>query len=121
MYKYRLLEHDSGNQVQRLYQNLECNPCTRPLIKNNRRYRAELVGIFPHNGRVYGSSDDKTKGKRFRSDKVLDLEVGIRLLFENRPALYFCNYKLNEVNNTRMLDTLFIEDFIGSMEEYFHF
>ena len=44
-----------------------------------------------------------------------------RLLFENRPALYFCNYKENKMNNIRMLDTLFIEDFIDSMEEYFHF
>ena len=43
------------------------------------------------------------------------------LLFENRPALYFCNYKENKENNIRMLDTLFIEDFIDSMEEYFHF
>ena len=43
------------------------------------------------------------------------------LLFENRPALYFCNYKKNKKNNIRMLDTLFIEDFIDSMEEYFHF
>ena len=43
------------------------------------------------------------------------------LLFENRPALYFCNYKENKKNNIRMLDTLFIEDFIDSMEEYFHF
>ena len=44
-----------------------------------------------------------------------------RLLFENRPALYFCNYKENKKNNMRMLDTLFIGDFIDSMEEYFHF
>ena len=43
------------------------------------------------------------------------------LLFENRPALYFCNYKENKKNSIRMLDTLFIEDFIDSMEEYFHF
>ena len=43
------------------------------------------------------------------------------LLFEKRPALYFSNYKENKKNNTRMLDTLFIEDFIDSMEEYFHF
>ena len=43
------------------------------------------------------------------------------LLFENRPALDFCNYKENKKNNTRMLDTLFIEDFMDSMEEYFHF
>ena len=43
------------------------------------------------------------------------------LLFENRPALHFCNYKDNKKNNTRMLDTLFIEDFIDSMEQYFHF
>ena len=43
-----------------------------------------------------------------------------RLLFENRPALYFCNHK-EKKNNIRMLDTLFIEDFIDVMEEYFHF
>ena len=43
------------------------------------------------------------------------------LLFENRPVVYFCNYKENKKNNTRMLDTIFIEDFIDSMEEYFHF
>ena len=36
------------------------------------------------------------------------------LLFENRAAFYFCNYKENKKNNTRMLDTLFIEDFIDS-------
>ena len=45
----------------------------------------------------------------------------IGLLFENRPALYFCNYKENKKNKIRMLDTLFIEDFLDSMEEYFHF
>ena len=39
-----------------------------------------------------------------------------RLLFENRPALYFCNYKENKKNNIRMLDTLFIEDFIDGMD-----
>ena len=43
------------------------------------------------------------------------------LLFENRPAVYFSNYKENKKNNIRMLDTLFIEDIIESMEEYFHF
>ena len=43
------------------------------------------------------------------------------LLFEKRPALYFCNYKENKKNDTRMLDTLFTEDFIDSMEESFHF
>ena len=43
------------------------------------------------------------------------------LLFENRPALDFCNHKENKKNNIRMLDTLFIEDFRDSMEEYFHF
>ena len=41
----------------------------------------------------------------------------VGLLFENRPALYFCNYKENKKSNIRMLDTLFIEDFIDSMEE----
>ena len=44
-----------------------------------------------------------------------------RLLFENRPAVYFGNYKENKENNIRMLDTLFIKDFIDSMEEYFHY
>ena len=43
------------------------------------------------------------------------------VLFENRPALYFVgNYKKNLKNNTRMLDTLFIDDFIDIMEQYFH-
>ena len=43
------------------------------------------------------------------------------VLFENRPAVYFCNYKENKKNNIRMLDTLFIGDFMDSMEQYFHF
>ena len=34
---------------------------------------------------------------------------------------HFSNYNENKKNSTRMLDTLFIEDFIDSMEEYFHF
>ena len=34
--------------------------------------------------------------------------TNIWVLFENRPALYFCNYKENK-KNTRMLDTLFID------------
>ena len=42
-----------------------------------------------------------------------------RVLFENRPALYFCNYK--EKNYTRILDTLFIDDFIDIMEQYFRY
>ena len=57
----------------------------------------------------------------FLSLKKLFFNFIFRLLFENRPALYFCNYKENKKNNIRMLDTLFIEDFIDSMEEYFHF
>ena len=52
---------------------------------------------------------------------IYDKHLSNRLLFENRPALYFCNYKENKKNNIRMSDTLFIEDFIDSMEEYFHF
>ena len=44
-----------------------------------------------------------------------------RVLLENRPALYYCNYKENKKNNIRMLDTLFTEDFIDSMEQWFHF
>ena len=47
--------------------------------------------------------------------------LSLWLLFENRPALYFCNYKENKENNIRMLDTLFIGDFIDSMEQYFSF
>ena len=39
----------------------------------------------------------------------------------NGSCLKTGNYKENKKNNTRMLDTLFIEDFIDSMEEYFHF
>ena len=42
------------------------------------------------------------------------------VLFENRPALYFCNYKENK-KNTRMLDTLFIDDSLDIMEQYFHY
>ena len=52
---------------------------------------------------------------------ILRIKVSPRLLFENRPAVYFCNYKQNKKNNIRMLDTLFTEDFMDSMEEYFHF
>ena len=37
-----------------------------------------------------------------------------RVLFENRPALYFCKYK-EKKNNTRILDTLFIDDFSDIM------
>ena len=40
------------------------------------------------------------------------------VLFENRPALYFCNYT-EKKNNTRMLDTLFIDGFIDIMEHIF--
>ena len=47
--------------------------------------------------------------------------MNCRLLFENRSAVYFCNYKENKKNYIRMLDTLFIEDFMDSLEEYFHF
>ena len=43
----------------------------------------------------------------------------LRVLFENRPALYFCNYK--EKNNTRILDTSFIYDFIDIVKPYFHY
>ena len=45
----------------------------------------------------------------------------VGLVFENRPALYFCNYKGKKRKKIRMLDTLFIEDFTDSMEECFHF
>ena len=44
--------------------------------------------------------------------------MSLWVLFENRPALYFCNY---EENNTRILDTFFINDFIDTMEQYFHY
>ena len=58
--------------------------------------------------------------RHIRLPNILKI-IKTRLLFENRPALYFCNYKENKKNNMRMLDTLFIEGFIDSMEEYFHF
>ena len=39
-----------------------------------------------------------------------------------QAAVYFCNYKeKKKKNNIRMLDTLFIEDFIDVIEEYFPF
>ena len=42
------------------------------------------------------------------------------VLFENRPELYFCNIRKIK-NSTRMLDTLFIDDFIEIVEQYFHY
>ena len=48
-------------------------------------------------------------------------EESLGVLFENRPALYFSNYQKKNKNNTRMLDTLFIDDFIDIMEQYFHY
>ena len=36
-------------------------------------------------------------------------------------SIFVISYKENKKNNTRMLDTLFIEDFTDNMEEYFHF
>ena len=48
--------------------------------------------------------------------------VSCRALFENRPALYFCKYKKKKKKkNTRILDTLFIDDFTDIMEQYFHY
>ena len=41
-----------------------------------------------------------------------------RVLFENSPALNFCNYKKK---NTHMLDTLFIGYFKDIMEQYIHY
>ena len=42
----------------------------------------------------------------------------IRLLFENRPALYFCNYTENEITIlVCWIYTLFIYDFMGIMEK----
>ena len=51
------------------------------------------------------------------SNLHFNLSWSIRVLFENRPALYFSNYK-EKKNNTRMLDTIFIDDFIDIMEQY---
>ena len=49
------------------------------------------------------------------------LQRSAGVLFENRPALYFCNYK--DKKNTRMLDTItiYIDGFIDIMEQYFHY
>ena len=52
---------------------------------------------------------------------LFNLAIFSGVLFENRPALYFCNYKENEENDTRMLDTLFIDDFVDIMDQYFHY
>ena len=47
---------------------------------------------------------------------IIALPNVLRVLFENRPALYFCKYKENKKkNNTRILDTLFIDDFSDIM------
>ena len=43
------------------------------------------------------------------------------VLIENRPALYFCNYKENKINKTHMMDTLLIDDFIDIIEQYFNY
>ena len=49
-------------------------------------------------------------------------KVYIGVLFENRPALYFCNNNNNNNNkNTSMLDTSFIDDFIDIMEQYCYY
>ena len=45
--------------------------------------------------------------------------MALGVLYKNRPALDFCNYEEN--NNTRILDTLFIDEFIDNMEQYFHY
>ena len=43
-----------------------------------------------------------------------------RVLFENRPALYFCIYKENKKkNNSCILDTLFIDDLTDIMVNIF--
>ena len=59
------------------------------------------------------------KSPSFAGPEELGYTNFFRVLFENRPALYFCNYTENEKNNTRMLDTLFIDDFIDIMEQFF--
>ena len=51
-------------------------------------------------------------------EKICIHEKSNRVLFENRPAIYFSNYKENKINNTRMLDTLFIMLAIDIMKQY---
>ena len=51
----------------------------------------------------------------------IEIVFNFLVLFENRPALYFCNYKENKKNNICMLDTLFIEDFLDSNGAMFSF
>ena len=43
-----------------------------------------------------------------------------RALFENRPALYFCNYKENK-KYTYVGYLIFIDDSIVIMEQYFQY
>ena len=47
--------------------------------------------------------------------------LGWSALVWKQASTLFCNYKENKKNNIRMLDTLFIEDFIDSMEQCFNF
>ena len=64
---------------------------------------------------IHDSRTEINKWSHLTNESVAEM-VGV--LFENRPAL-FCYYKENETNNTRMQDTLFIDDFIDIMEQYF--
>ena len=94
-------------------------PSNKRLISNTERLWPEaarrcafwMTGAPRNNTCMGGNPRDTAPGAQETS----------RLLFEKRPALYFCNYKENKKNNIRMLDTLLIEDFIDSMEEYFYF
>ena len=52
---------------------------------------------------------------------TLSLSVGGSCLKTGQHSIFVIIYKENKKNNVRMLDTLFIEDFTDSMEEYFHF
>ena len=54
------------------------------------------------------------RGTKFRRRGGSCLKTG-------QHSIFVIRYKENEKNNIRMLDTLIIEDFIDSMEEFFHF
>ena len=91
-----------------------------PLFSITPSYMGAIIAIFSILSDSIPSCSKNTLIEHQKAD-IVPLCSTIGLLFENRPALYFCNYKENKENNIRMLDTLFTEDFIDSMEQCFHF
>ena len=53
------------------------------------------------------------------ANQTVGVGIGFCLKTGQHSFFFFCNYKENKKNNTRMLDTLFIKDFIDIMEQCF--